>query len=223
MENGVEYCLHRRGMISFFKSICDQFHAWISCETIRLPCSCQPEDPMIACVDVAYRGDEAVAACVLFRSWADEQGVSEYVVTIREVKEYRPGEFYLRELPCLLSVLKMVPEPVEVVIVDGYVWLGDEGSLGLGARLYEVLGRAVAVIGVAKSRFAGASGAIPVLRGRSTRPLYVTAAGMDAAVVARHIEEMHGLCRIPTLIKRADQLSRQGLLNLDQSLHRTTP
>lgn len=166
---------------------------------------------MIACLDVAYRGDEACAACILVRSWTDEQGVSEFVVKIREVKEYRPGEFYLRELPCLLAVLKKVPQPVETVIVDGYVWLGDEGSPGLGARLFDALGRATAVIGVAKSPFTGASGAIPVFRGRSLRPLYVTAAGMDAAVAARHIEEMHGRYRIPTLIKRVDQLSRQAL------------
>jgi deoxyinosine 3'endonuclease (endonuclease V) len=33
----------------------------------------------------------------------------------------RPGELYRRELPPLLSVLATVTDPLELVIVDGYV------------------------------------------------------------------------------------------------------
>lgn len=164
---------------------------------------------MIACVDVAYHGDEASTACVLFREWGDGQGEREIVTKIGPVEEYQPGRFYRRELPCLLAVLGSVAEPLEAVIVDGYVWLGEDAP-GLGALLYEALGRSVAVIGVAKSRFAAATGALPVLRGGSRRPLYVTAAGMDAAAAARCIEAMHGAHRIPTLLKRVDRLSRSG-------------
>lgn len=45
---------------------------------------------------------------------------------------------------------------------------------GRGAHLYEALGRGVAVIGVAKSRFVKAEPVEPVLRGRSRSPLYVS-------------------------------------------------
>ncbi|HLO26667.1 MAG TPA: endonuclease V [Geobacteraceae bacterium] len=167
---------------------------------------------MIACVDVAYHGSEASTACVLFRHWSDEKGEQEIVVQTGSVEEYQPGQFYRRELPCLLAVLALVQAPLEAVIVDGYVWLGDNNEQGLGAILHEALGTTTAVIGVAKSRFAGATGAVPVLRGTSNRPLYVTAAGMDTLVAARHIQSMHGAHRIPTLLKRADQLSRaEGL------------
>lgn len=165
---------------------------------------------MIACVDVAYHDDGASAACVLFREWGDAQGEREIVERIAPVEEYRPGRFYRRELPCLLAVLAMVSEPLEAVIVDGYVWLGDENRPGLGAHLYEALGRGAAVIGVAKSRFAAATGAVPVLRGGSRRPLYVTAAGMEVHLAARLIGAMHGSHRIPTLLKRVDRLSRSG-------------
>ena len=163
---------------------------------------------MISCVDVAYRDAGAVAACVLFRSWTDSENAGEVVRKIGPVADYRPGEFYLRELPCILAVLGEVREPLEAVIVDGYVWLGEEGRPGLGARLYEALGRSTAVIGVAKSRFAGATWAVPVRRGQSARPLYVTAAGMDAEKAAQSIGMMHGAYRIPTLLKLADRLSR---------------
>ena len=165
---------------------------------------------MIACVDVSYHDSEASAACVLFRRWIDAKGEREIVAKIGTAKKYQPGQFYRRELPCLLAVLVMVQEPLEVVIVDGYVWLGDNNEPGLGAHLYEALGRVPAVIGVAKSRFAGATGAVPVLRGTSNRPLYVTAVGVETLAAARHIQSIHGAHRIPTLLKRADQLARAG-------------
>lgn len=163
---------------------------------------------MMACLDVSYHGLEANAAAVLFHSWGDSVGRREIVARVAPVAEYRPGQFYRRELPCLLALLELVKEPVELLIVDGYVWLGKESRPGLGAHLYEAQGSTTAVIGVAKSGFAGATGAIPVLRGRSRRPLQVTAAGLDARVAANYIETMHGEHRIPTLLKRADQLSR---------------
>ena len=45
--------------------------------------------------------------------------------------------------------------------------------------MHEALGARKAVIGVAKAAFAEGS-AVPVLRGDSSRPLFVTAAGMNA-------------------------------------------
>ena len=50
--------------------------------------------------------------------------------------------------------------------------------------------------------------ALPVLRGESLRPLFVSAAGMDHARAAALVQGMHGAYRVPTLLKRADQLAR---------------
>jgi deoxyribonuclease V len=163
---------------------------------------------MLACVDVDYRDHEAVAACVLFRAWTDGASAAEVVEHVARVEPYQPGQFYRRELPCLLAVLGRIPVPPEAVVVDGYVWLGDETTPGLGGHLYAALGQAVPVIGVAKTRFAGAVAARPVVRGTSRRPLWVTAAGIDADTAARHVAGMHGPFRIPTLLKRVDQLCR---------------
>jgi deoxyribonuclease V len=162
---------------------------------------------MIACVDVDYRGDEAVAACVLFRSWTDGESAGERVERMAGVQPYQPGEFYRRELPCLLGVLAKVADPLEAVVVDGYVWLG-ENRPGLGSHLFAALGKTLPVIGVAKNWFAGAETAIPVLRGGSQRPLFVTAAGLDPQIAAANIRDMHGPFRIPTLLKKVDQLCR---------------
>ena len=87
---------------------------------------------MIACVDVDYRDVGAVAACVCFQSWSDATSTSETVVQIRDVAPYQSGQFYRRELPCLLAVLKSLSELPQVIVIDGYVWLGDRQP-GLGA------------------------------------------------------------------------------------------
>jgi deoxyribonuclease V len=165
---------------------------------------------MIACVDVDYRDGGAVAACVLLRNWADAESAAEHVRHIVQVEAYQPGQFYKRELPCLLAVLNEVAGPLAVIVVDGYVWLADENAPGLGAHLYEALGKAVPVIGVAKTRFASARAARPVLRGDSQRPLFVTAAGMDVEAAVEHVRGMHGTFRIPTLLKRVDCLCRNS-------------
>ena len=80
----------------------------------------------------------------------------------------------------------------------------------MGAHLYSALGKRASVIGVAKTRYAGATHAIPVLRGGSKSPLFVTVIGMPASDAAERIEQMHGPHRIPTLLKLVDQLARSG-------------
>jgi deoxyribonuclease V len=161
-------------------------------------------DPLIACVDVDYRPEGAVAAGVWFRGWAAESPESQAVASIANVAEYQPGEFYRRELPCLVDVLARGPRP-DVVIVDGYVWLQD-GKPGLGAHLHAALG--IIVVGVAKTQFVGATDVVEVKRGQSQSPLYVTAAGVSAQEAAARVAEMHGEFRVPTLLKLVDSIAR---------------
>jgi deoxyinosine 3'endonuclease (endonuclease V) len=76
-------------------------------------------------------------------------------------------------------VLDKLPFPVSALtalVVDGYVWLGPEQA-GMGHHLFEAT--RVPVIGVAKNAFANNDVALPLLRGTSQKPLYVTAVGMD--------------------------------------------
>jgi deoxyribonuclease V len=163
---------------------------------------------MIASVDVDYRADHAIAACVVFDSWTAAASAHEYVALIHDVAEYVPGEFYRRELPCLLRVLDQVPQPLKAIIVDGYVWLSSVGAPGLGFHLHEAFQPETPVIGVAKTAYRGSDFAVPVLRGTSTRPLWVTAVGVDARLAATSVQSMHGSYRIPTHLKRVDQLCR---------------
>ncbi len=163
---------------------------------------------MIACLDVDYRECEALAACVLASDWSVAAAAREFTTPISNVASYEPGEFFRRELPCLLAALQHVVEPLDVIVVDGYVWLDAHRRPGLGARLYEAIEGRTPVVGVAKSAFAGSDFALPVLRGDSQRPLWVTAIGIDPTVAANGLRSMHGPFRVPTLLKRVDQLCR---------------
>jgi deoxyribonuclease V len=163
---------------------------------------------VIIATDVLYDepNDAARAAGVVFSDWKTRKVAAEYVVPIQGIQPYEPGAFYKRELPCLLALLAAVKEPIHLVVVDSYVDLGP-GHPGLGRHLYDALKGETPVVGVAKSHFAGAEGA-EVLRGDSSSPLYVTAAGIDVGVAADAVREMHGPHRIPTLLKLVDSLSR---------------
>jgi deoxyribonuclease V len=162
---------------------------------------------MLACVDVDYRDEGAVAACLLFGAWTDAVERRAFVTRIAEVAPYVPGSFYQRELPCILQVLALVDVELRTIVIDGYVFLDEAGTPGLGAHLH--LATRVPVIGVAKTAFRGSSHAARVLRGKSTKPLYVTAVGIDAHEAAGSIRSMHGAHRVPTLLARVDRLCRQ--------------
>jgi deoxyribonuclease V len=164
---------------------------------------------MQACVDVDYREDGARAACVLFEAWTAADARMTLVERIDSVEPYEPGLFLRRELPCLMAVLGRAPAVPEVIVVDGFVWLGEECRPGLGARLYEALGGAAAVIGVAKTPF-WRTPAVAVRRGRSNRPLWITAIGIDGPEAAEHIRAMHGPFRIPSLLKAVDRACRSA-------------
>ena len=98
---------------------------------------------------------------------------------------------------------------VSVIVVDGVVVLDDAGKPGLGGRLYEYLDQKIPVIGVAKTNFAqNVANKRAVVRGESTRPLFVTALGMDLDTAADLIKSMHGEFRMPSLLKELDRLTK---------------
>jgi deoxyribonuclease V len=161
---------------------------------------------LIAALDAAYRGDTGLAAAILFEAW-DDRVPARIATATAPAGAYEPGAFYKRELPALLAAIAVFGAAPSAVVIDGYVWL-DGGAPGLGGHLFSALGGTTPVIGVAKTRLRGDDWSIPVARGRSARPLYITAAGMDSSTAAAWIAAMHGPARIPTLLRRADGEAR---------------
>lgn len=165
---------------------------------------------MLTCVDVHYGSvpdSGAVTACLGFADWSAEQSSAELVHhSALAIADYESGSFYKRELPLILEALVQCRHAVDLLVIDGYVWLGPSRP-GLGMHLYEALKQRVPVVGVAKRPF-HESPAIGVLRGDSRQPLFVTAVGIEPVLAAKHVQGMHGEHRLPTLLKRVDGLAR---------------
>ena len=163
---------------------------------------------MIYTLDVQYNGNEnALVACIGFQNWNDEKPSYSRTHFIDAIEPYEAGSFYKRELPCLIEALKDLND-IECVVVDGYVWLGEESHWGLGMHLYEALGSSVPIIGVAKSKFGGTPERCELLRGESAKPLFVSSIAMDLEEAKEAIASMHGKYRLPTLLKEVDSLCR---------------
>lgn len=161
---------------------------------------------MIAAFDVHYYNNGlARAAAILFNRYSAAEVEATHTAMLSNVADYLPGSFYLRELPCILHLLEQVERLPTEMIVDGYVMLGDRP--GLGRHLFDAFNGGIPVIGVAKNHFAGTE-CREVLRGKSRKPLYITAAGVEENEAAARVQSMHGAHRIPTLLKKVDLLAR---------------
>src|SRR5262245_30090681 len=140
-----------------------------------------------AAVDVHYLGETAARAALVAAVDARFCAIAgSRTALTAEPAPYRPGAFYLRELPPLRAVCEHLAD-LALIIVDGYADLDPAGRPGLGAHVHAEFG--VPVIGVAKTLFRTATHAELVHRGASSRPLYVTAAGMTVADAARLVSD----------------------------------
>lgn len=164
---------------------------------------------MILAVDVHYRDNLAMAAGIVFNNWGDDHPLFEKRIELTCNNEYIPGKFYLRELPCILELLKCFIIFPDVIIIDGNVYLGKESAPGLGTYLYKSLNEQVPVIGVAKSAYKNTPENTFIYRGKSSRPLYITSIGIDIDAAKFNISNMYGTSRIPYMLKRVDQLARK--------------
>ena len=166
----------------------------------------------IAFLDVSYASDATGVACLLADTWTAATPAMEICRCLAcAPADYVPGEFYKRELPLLRAVIDdLTPHPA-MLVIDGYVWLGANNAPGLGAHLFEALHSATPIVGVAKTRYRDDTWSERVYRGESRRPLYVTAAGVEATKAAELVSRMHGKHRIPTLLQQVDRLARAAV------------
>jgi deoxyribonuclease V len=157
-------------------------------------------------IDVFYKENSAKIVAVVFEKWEDEFPQKIVIKEIEPIYPYIPGEFYKRELPCLVEILLDFDiDNIDVIIIDGYVYLDDASKPGLGAYLYEYLNKNIPVIGVAKTTFhLNIKSVKDVYRGKSQKPLYVTSIGIDLDDAANHIQNMYGEHRMPYLLKLVD-------------------
>lgn len=166
---------------------------------------------MILAFDTYYYEDKARTIALQFENWQDTEETNVYEETLSGISEYVSGEFYKRELPCIVSLLAQIDlTQCKAIVIDGFVILNDERKLGLGGYLYEKLNPRIPIIGVAKNNFAKInSQKKAILRGESKKPLYITTVGIDLDFAAQKIKEMAGEYRMPDILKKVDSLGRE--------------
>ena len=163
---------------------------------------------MILAVDVDYHDQEAIVAGVLFHDWTDEKSSQEYLISCEVPDDYMPGYFFRRELPCIAELLSHINTELECIVIDGFVHLGVDMEPGFGMHLWDMLEQKVVVIGVAKSPFKNTPKTCELRRGKSKKPLYVTATGIKQERAKLLIRNMHGEDRLPTMLKLVDRLCK---------------
>lgn len=158
--------------------------------------------------------DDAYTVGVLFDRWTDSEPQEIITTHTHNFASYIPGEFYKRELPCILDLLKKVKlEEIGVIILDGFLRLKQDDSKevkdGLGMHLKPYLPEHIKLIGVAKSMFCNNNEiSTPVLRGEAINPLWVQGEGYSNEEAAELIKNMYGNYRIPQILKTLDKLTK---------------
>lgn len=166
---------------------------------------------MILALDTYYFENKAKTVALEFLDWSDINETACYFEILENIEEYKSGEFYKRELPCVLSIIKKFNlEDYEAIIIDGYVFVDNDSKLGLGGFLYEKLNKKIPVIGVAKTDFISLNNnKVSLLRGKSKNPLFISAIGINLNEATEKIKYMNGEFRIPTLLKKLDTLTKE--------------
>lgn len=165
---------------------------------------------MLLAIDVYYKENIAKVVAVLFNC-EDETPQSIIIDQITGIEDYISGEFYKRELPCIERILQKVNlNDIEAVIIDGHIYVDDDGTFGLGGYAWESLDKKIPVIGVAKNSFFRNKNTVKeVFRGESKKPLYVSSIGIDLDIAANLIKQMKGNYRIPTVLKELDRITKE--------------
>ncbi len=164
---------------------------------------------MLLAFDAHYTETNTRLVAAIFDDWTDAEAREIRTWQGGPAAPYQPGEFYKRELPLILTALKDFDlSAIKTIIIDGYVYLNDRGRLGLGGHLYHELGDDIPVVGVAKSYFRDTN-ALPVLRGKSRKPLYITAMGILPEDAAAFLKVMAGGYRMPDVLAAVDRATKQ--------------
>lgn len=98
---------------------------------------------MFAAVDVFYdeQNNWARAACVVFTDPVSDAIAEEAIASVSPITAYAPGEFYRRELPCIEAVVGPRLAGLELLVIDGYVFLSRDSKPGLGWHVHKQFGR----------------------------------------------------------------------------------
>ncbi len=153
-------------------------------------------------------GNGALAAAVAFDEWDAREASRTYTTRIAPLARPARGEPDLRDLHCLLQLLREHALEPDTLVIDGFVHVDAQDSPGLGRHLYDALGGRSAVIGLARTAKPAFPAQYEVFREEEAAPLIVTCAGIDLGAAKARVRAMHGKRRMPTLMKLAARIAK---------------
>ncbi|WP_368407648.1 endonuclease V [Chryseobacterium edaphi] len=144
---------------------------------------------MIYAFDTYYYEDFAKTVCIALEDWSSEKENEIFTENTQITSDYESGAFYKRELPCILSLLSKIElKENDIIIVDGFVTLNNDGKIGLGGYLFNALDQKIPIVGIAKNEFSSPDEKRRiVVRGESKTPLFLTAMGIDVDEVKKKV------------------------------------
>jgi len=91
-------------------------------------------------ITVHFDGTQARAAAVAFDAWDAPEATQTFVTQIAQVEKPARGEPDLRELHCVMQLLREHRLAPELILIDGFVHLDADETPGLGHHLFQALG-----------------------------------------------------------------------------------
>jgi deoxyribonuclease V len=159
-------------------------------------------------VGVQYDGDGARAAAVAFDEWDASIATRTFTSRIEHVETPVRGALDLRDVSCILQLLREHALEPEIIVLPAAVYLDAQETPGIGRHLYDALGGRIAILGISKTGIPGMPAQFEVVREEGARPLIVTCVGIELGAAKVRLLAMHGKRRIPTLLKLASRIAR---------------
>jgi deoxyribonuclease V len=162
-------------------------------------------------IDVHFDSEGAMAAAVAFEAWDAPEATRTYTSRVPHIEKARPRELDLRDLPCIIQLLREHALEPDLIVIDGFVDLDAKETPGLGRHLFDALGGRTAVIGVSRSSNPALPSQFEVFREEESRPLLVTSVGIDIGAAKAGLRAMHGRKRVPTLLKLVARVAKGAM------------
>lgn len=152
----------------------------------------------------------AIVTAVAFDEWTAAEASLTFTSRVAPIDPPVRSPRGAVELAGVLQLLREHALEPELIVIDGPVHLDAAETPAWGRQLFEALGGRSAIVGISTRMMPSMPTQFEVLRDEEARPLIVTCIGIDLGAAKVRVRTMHGRRRVPTLMKLAARLARDG-------------